>query len=152
MNRLTEQELLDGADAAINDFDAHHDQAGAAERLRERVHELITAAYLTPPTPPIGTKTTSKDEIIDELSIWAERYAIVRKSYANSSMARLFPKLIALDLLSTKTLAVLISDIEKELRDDSIPYDDQKKAWLYVVHKAKQKLHSRDGEYQGGAL
>lgn len=76
-------------------------------------------------------------QMLNDLIVYAERYAINRMSYANGSVADDILKLCGWGLLYPKTTSVLVRDIEQAFKDDVIPYDDQKKKWREVLAQLK---------------
>lgn len=90
--------------------------------------------------------------MLNELIVYAERYAINRRSYANGSVADDILNLHRRGLLNEKTTGVLILDIEQAFRDDVIPYEDQKKKWREVLAQLKSpgKPNREKGQSDAG--
>ena len=87
---------------------------------------------------------SKKDQLLDELIIWAVRYAITRNSYANNSVAEAACELINADILSAQTLAVLRGDILQALNDHTIPHEDQRDVWSAVAALAGERLEQKN--------
>lgn len=77
-------------------------------------------------------------EMLNDLIVYAERYAIHRSSYANGSVADDVLKLAQWGLLYPKTITVLKRDIEEALRE-GLPYPDQQQKWTTVLSSLTNK-------------
>lgn len=75
-----------------------------------------------------------QNDAINEMIVYAERYAISRGSYANGTMAQLVEQLADSGVLTPKTVSVLIRDIKEALRDDVMPYEDQVREWRKTLN------------------
>ena len=83
-----------------------------------------------------------QNEAINELVVYAERYAINRGSYANGSTADMVEKLTLLRILTPKTMTVLVRDIKTALHDKTIPYDDQEAQWQTTLLTLEKTLEA----------
>lgn len=78
--------------------------------------------------------------MLNDLIVYAERYAISRMSYANGSVADDILKLCRWNVLDKKTITVLIRDIKMAINDHSIPYKDQTEKWREVLLALQAQL------------
>lgn len=78
---------------------------------------------------------------INEMIIYAERYAIARRSYASTEMADLIKRYAETDgMLTRKTRTVLVRDIKQAFKEGDIYYDDQKRDWNIALKALTESL------------
>lgn len=71
----------------------------------------------------------SLEVVVDDMVVYAVRYAINRGSYASGTMAETVTLLANEKKLTFKTGSVIARDIRKALEEDTIPYEDQRRDW-----------------------